>query len=414
MLSKASKQSLANAALVCVVTASMLIGAELFVRAMLRPAPSDDPTVVGESFQSACTGLNDPYDTEGQCYFSTDAIAKLNFSTYFGFVPAPGAKGRGYVTNSWGMRYDEDFPASKPPSEQRVFVTGGSTAWGAGVRQDQLFTAKAEHELGASQDSHVRVISAGVGGYVSLQEVLRYIVHVRKLHPDIWVMFTGWNDVYAGYRGARYYESPDLLDLHNLINRGAPDDPILRTRLLPRPGDAEYNPRGPLWGAYSLKLNWLVEKAVFRLRSRKEGRPSEIGPATGGAQPMPAEVIVDNLIQNVTLAAALSRRDGARLVVCLQPSLYSTAKHMAAYELTLLQEADKSYPDLPKYFHQLYPAMREALAAAAQKGDFVFLDSDQAIAAEEKAVFADHVHFGDRGNAQLGRFLADKLAPLLH
>ncbi len=395
----------------------VLLMAEGVVRIAFKPDIKSDLTVKKTmSDQELCKGAGDPYEKNGECYHLFDSFAKMNFSTYFGYVPTPGQSGRGYHTNSSTMRYNENLNLHKTKDEFRTFVSGGSTAWGAGVPQDQLYSAIAEKTLQKHlSNSSIKVISAGVGGYVSLHEILRYLLYIRPLAPDVWVMFTGWNDVYAGYRGRDYVLSPDMLDLHSAILAGSKDDLIMRERLFEATQEsADTHVKQPLWGNYKSKLHWLIDLAIYK-QSLQTTTAKESTPVDSPDKKIDqANDTVDMFLTNVSIAANIARRDGIKLVVMLQPSVYSTTKQLSPYELRMVNDAKSMYPHLESTFKMIYPILRQRLKEAAVKESFIFLDSDQAIAPEKRTVFADHVHFGDRGNTLIGNYLANSIENLVH
>ncbi len=398
--------------IVVFMTVLMFGAAEAVIRIFFAPGALEDVTVQAEkSADELCKGQYEPYDAPGQCYFSQENFAAMDFSVYLGHVPAPDHKGQGYYTNRQRMRYSEDIPAEKPRGEIRIFITGGSTAWGAGVRQDQLYSAVAESALRAQfPESRLRLVSAGVGSYTTLQEILMYELNVKPLAPDVWVMFTGWNDIYTGYRGRAFFNNTDAFGIGDKLSAFSGSDVVFSKRM--KTGGASLVP--PQYGNYSFKLAYIVDKAIYKIkrRAQKAQQGDAVGGATDPQDVMPIAEVTRRIEENIRTANAIAKLNGVKFVVYLQPSVYSTKKPLSDYEKSLLALA-KNYPGLEERFAVGYESLRKDLPALAAKEGFTFIDADEAIAAETRSLFVDHVHFGDRGNRLLGNYLAQELAGII-
>lgn len=86
--------------------------------------------------------------------------------------------------------------APPDPNVVRVFVLGGSVAYGVGASQrDRRWYAVLERSLTASMNKEVRVVPAAMVGHVSTQERLALELMVLPREPDAIVILDGWNDV---------------------------------------------------------------------------------------------------------------------------------------------------------------------------------------------------------------------------
>ncbi|NIL99679.1 MAG: tetratricopeptide repeat protein [Acidobacteria bacterium] len=88
----------------------------------------------------------------------------------------------------------EEFPLEKPENAFRVFVLGGSSAFGFPWGAEQAFSSKLEHALQASwPDRDVRVVNAAGMSYGSHR--LRILAHeLLDYAPDLLVLYTGHNE----------------------------------------------------------------------------------------------------------------------------------------------------------------------------------------------------------------------------
>jgi lysophospholipase L1-like esterase len=341
---------------------------------------------------------SDAYDDPADFYGRYDTSARVEYSTYLGYQPTPRFEGRGYRTNVHSLRHQEDFPPARQPGELRTFVTGGSTAWGAGVRQEQLYSSVAEAALRQSfPGRRVVVAAAGVRGYCSVQERILVENSLLRLSPNVVVMFSGWNDSYFGYSGTDILAQQDQMGFGSLVARNRGD------RL---PQERGLEP--PLYEDYALKLRFVADVALYKWRY---GRPVLLEQAIE-RHALPVEQVLETLALNAAILADLGKRRDFKLVLYLQPSIYDTRKALSGWERLVVLRAEQQYVGFPEYNRKVYAAYRRSLPERAEKDGYLFVDGDLAIAAEAKAVFADHVHLGSRGNRLVGQHLAGVLERL--
>lgn len=99
--------------------------------------------------------------------------------------------------NCLGFRGSE-IVQPKPSSRFRVVCMGESSTYGTGIDDDsKTYPARLEaHLKRLSPDTDVEVINGGVGGYTSIENVLRLLFHVIPLSPDLVVYYYTHNDVH--------------------------------------------------------------------------------------------------------------------------------------------------------------------------------------------------------------------------
>jgi hypothetical protein len=92
-------------------------------------------------------------------------------------------------TNSLGFRTPER-PFDKPPGVQRVLILGDSHSEGYTVDDGKTVARLLDEALGPQ----VEVVSLGVGGYSTDQELLSYLEVGRRFHPDVVLLQFCGND----------------------------------------------------------------------------------------------------------------------------------------------------------------------------------------------------------------------------
>lgn len=191
----------------------------------------------------------------GQAYQGRDLdLARRSSQTVapqYGYEPTPGFAavrntrlGNAYeYINSESFKDFEDVPSEKPDDEYRVIVTGGSVVYGRGPVPPADVVADfyevtyrwtiphimeklldADPRIGELlKGKHVRVINAGVPGYVIQNNLMRYLAKLRLYRPDLVVALDGANEVHTVARPLRdwnyftegpYYEViSDIMDM---------------------------------------------------------------------------------------------------------------------------------------------------------------------------------------------------------
>ena len=375
-----------------VVSVTLCLGAiELVLQIAYRVRHDIARRAELQRYEADYAASSEAYEDPSDYYGKWDTNPAIDYNTYLGYISRASRSGNGYRTNVHHARYFEDFPAAKPPGEARVLVAGGSTAWGQGVRQEQLFTELAERRF-RHAGSNVRVVSMGVTAYSSTQERILVENIAAGLDPDVMVLFSGFNDAYFGYSGKDILREQDFFKFRQVLARKFPD-------VAPPPGQPDIYP--PEFDEYVSKLRYFVDVRLFALRNRDRSRVE----AVVRRQSLPVERVLQTLQLNLETLADLARRRGFRLVFMLQPSLYSTTKALSPYERRMLAVAEERYVGYADYDRRFYTACRKELPAHAERLGYVFVDGDGAFAQESASVFIDHVHFGSRGNRLLGDFL---------
>ncbi|MDQ7781531.1 MAG: discoidin domain-containing protein [Desulfomonilaceae bacterium] len=143
----------------------------------------------------------------------------------YGYEPTPGFAavrntrlGNAYeYINEQSFKDFDDVPLEKPEDEYRVFVTGGSVVFGRGpvppadeicdyyeVTYRWTIPHIMEQLMNADPDIRkkikgktIRVINAGVAGYVYQNNLMRYLAKLRLYSPDLIVALDGANEVHT-------------------------------------------------------------------------------------------------------------------------------------------------------------------------------------------------------------------------
>ena len=113
--------------------------------------------------------------------------------------------------NNAGFREPRDIPLNKPSDEYRVFLTGGSTAFGHGT-SDEVAAVRGPYSLEYRETiSHmmekilnasapiagktIRVYNTAVWGHAYQHNLMRYLTKLRRYKPDLVVSLDGANEI---------------------------------------------------------------------------------------------------------------------------------------------------------------------------------------------------------------------------
>jgi len=119
-----------------------------------------------------------------------------------GVIYAP-IHGKSYSSfhNIQQFRYPYDLKKEKNKNEIRIFITGGSTAWGYGAPDDNsTISSFLEKFLNEKFKNYsIKVINAGVDGYDTTYERIWIFNRITEYNPDIIISYSGYNDIRYTY-----------------------------------------------------------------------------------------------------------------------------------------------------------------------------------------------------------------------
>ncbi len=281
---------------------------------------------------------------------------------FVGTAPQPGSFGNSTI-NQLQFRDDRKIPKEKPPETVRVFLTGGSAAFGVGApSQDETLGALVENRLNriASDRGHWEVFTFACPSWTTTHERIAIENRLSELSPDLVVSFSGFNDIYWASQG-----------------------------------------RNVLWSrshqeSYFYLLNRAVHQAYdsWRLTDVEDRREDPIDP----------EAVAYRVEKNVRLAAAALRPSGAPYLFALQPSLYFGRKPLTTRERIWLREEQKAY------YEKCYEMVSQRLDGIEEAGIEICSLADVFDSlGDTDEIYIDSVHLGDRGNRILAESLAQRV-----
>lgn len=279
---------------------------------------------------------------------------------FVGNAPWPGQQFNASI-NGLQFRNAVEPVMPKPDKTYRVFITGGSTAYGAGAPNQEatmgaLLEQRLQQQLAASTGLHYEVFTFANPAWASTHERIAIENRLVDLAPDLIISFSGNNDVFWASMGKNIFWFRTFADdfFRQLVN------------------------------------------TAYRLSGEDE-MPDVV---TISSQPIAAKLVADRLSKNVQLAAYslhISDADAA-YVFALQPTLAVTKKTLTPREQDFI-DANQDY------FQQAYLTIDNELLGLSL-ANFQYLNLATVFDDKHNEdIFIDSFHFADKGN----RIIAEAL-----
>lgn len=326
--------------------------------------------------------------------------------------------------NAQGFRRDSDVSVEKPPNTIRIFLLGGSAAYGdvggypeidrhhSHLENDQLIDYYLEKKLNAAFPSkHWEVINAATMQFRFHQELALIESVLLRYHPDYLVMMDGYNDVIglslAPPNYDAYAATPNLNEFNLLANPSSGRSFLFFTTTWLQENSQLF--RSLANHAQSRFTGSRREQLGKRPEFEDPVRISELTPKEQTHFSI-AESQVGEYAHVARQIYRISNLDGIKPVFLLQPVLILSHKplsdseeRMRAYNLRL------DGPSLAYSFEQLYPRMASEMQHAAQADSFSFLDLTSVFDSTSQQTFSDYCHLTGDGN----QIIAERVFQLL-
>jgi lysophospholipase L1-like esterase len=293
---------------------------------------------------------------------------------FLGFAPQPGPTPGGYI-NGQQFRYRRDLELPKPAGTCRIFLIGGSTAFGSGASTNETtvggYLERYLNEQEKKYGCRFEVVTAAASGWSSAHERILVENRLAEFEPDVVVALSGHNDLFWG-----------LLNWNVNWYRGPQD-------------------------LYYLRLCNAMLQSNFNDRFPEE-LPNWHGPVVSAA------LTVARLRRNVELAHAALQSVGADYCYALQPTLSGSRKVRTPREERMAQRPHPLHVVASdSEFEARYNGFRTELASL-KLPRFHFWDMTTVFDGDTgQDIFIDRCHFGDRGYDLIAQRLQELLDPVL-
>ncbi len=367
-----------------------------------------------------------------QVYFKDFAMAKRDFTqpvSHYDYDLTPGIcllyeqpKGNRYeYANNAGFRDHRPISLKKPDDEFRIFLTGGSTAFGLGasgqaapitcfyyIEHRETIAYMLERILNATAPipgKHIRVYNAAVWGYSYQHLLFRYVTKLRQYKPDLIVSLDGANEIHPISVPANEW---------NYFREGQFNGVLRQIFAYNGPGLSSYL---TLWlknNTFLMAFLWRGMDPFFTLEAGT--RPHQ-GPAPGqdardsspGISPeerprMLAEN-VNSVVRVLEDYHSVLENDGVPHIFAMQPLLYLSEKprHEMEKQIESLGEHGQYY-DVPA--GRLYELMIKQITESARTRQYALADFSRYFDHTAEWVFTDWCHLTAGANYVIAKELA--------
>ncbi len=353
----------------------------------------------------------------------TEPVSHYDYDLSPGLCVIPNQqKGNRYeYTNNAGFRDPRPISLKKPDDEFRIFLTGGSTAFGLGaagqaapisnfyyIEHRETISHALEKILNATAPipgKTIRVYNTAVWGYSYQHLLLRYITKLRQYKPDLVISFDGANEINAVtlpvkewdyFRQGQYngilrqifdYEIPGLLSYLTLWLK---NNTFLMTFF---------------WGGKDLFHNLETDQRMHRGALVQQELPRLESMTTEERSRMVAENVV-SVVRVVEDYHSVLENDGVQHIFALQPLLYLSKKPRHENEIKAESlEEHKDYYGVPAV--NAYKYLIDRVAHSAGKKRFVLADFSEYFDDTAQWVFTDWCHLTAGANYLIAKELAN-------
>ncbi len=368
---------------------------------------------------------NQPYDG-----LPDHGRLKVKRSSLMGYKLVGNQQSSVWQINEQGFRMEQAIALPKPKDEVRIFVLGGSTAFGqmsssnqatfanqletrfnqqvatqknnsAKFRPDVLpyyadELAKAMALPPRIRESRYRVINAAVPGYASSNELAQLTQQILAYKPDYVVIVDGYADLLL----PSTQEGADIPGIEGMLENASGHF------------TAALSEQWKSW----LNQSYLVKSIQYWLLRPQDALTPLIPPDAGGAtisQRLPTDTEelsrrVSRYRSNLEQIARLTTSAKIPLIVALQPEITSRTNTLTQREKRILSQLGLSYSQQVK---SGYGGLQQSIAQVKQAfpQGVTTLNLYDAAASLKDDAFHDPIHLTDKGNEAIANKLYESM-----
>jgi hypothetical protein len=323
--------------------------------------------------------------------------------------------------NGQGFRHDEEVAVEKPPNTVRIFLLGGSAAYGhEGIFRDldpqwiriynrDLIDVYLQKML---QEKHPernwQVINAATSEFRMHQHLALIQSQVLRYQPDLIIFMDGHNDM-SGIIGSRtvpydpYERTPHELEFYSAV--------------YPHSLQSLFYINATWLRNNSVLFAFLRRRALASSREESEGGSDRNKPVRTPVQPedlSPAlqQRAKENLAQAgyyVQMVERLQKtlsNEGVEAMFSLQPELILSDKRLSLVEAKFAEHMKAiSGPYVTYMYENLRPRISHDISASAARNHYVYVDLGDAFRDVTEQTFSDYCHLLPRANQLIAQRL---------
>ncbi len=368
----------------------------------------------------------------GQVYPGREDMMRRDFTrpvSHYDYDFVPGVclqyntvKGNRYeYANNAGFREPRPISKDKPADEFRIFLTGGSTAYGLGsigeaahltddysLEYRETISHQLEKILNARMPlpgKTIRVYNTAVWGYSYQHSLMRYMVKLREYKPDMVIALDGANELPMISK---------LNDDWNYFQEGQFHGIFKDIHAYSKPGLMSYL---SLWlknNTFLMAWLWQGRDPFQEFGGERQTHTGAVdahtqrgaGHLTGEDRRRMAENHMDPVLKTIENYHSALENDGTDHIFALQPWFYSSKKPKHEKEKVVDSvEGHKNYYGLPSA--ATYAVLLERIRESAQKKGYFLADMSDYFDDVNERVFTDWCHLTAGANYLIAKELAN-------
>lgn len=348
------------------------------------------------------------YFSKIKSYTSLEMARRYEYDPYRGYRLMPGYQRDGAQHNSQGFRRTEEVSREKPAGTYRIFLMGGSTAYGmsAGgvfpsyrISNNETIDHYLERFLNQSSlGRRFEVINAAVSGYWTHHHFIYLNQELLDYDPDIVIFLDGHNDHYILDKNHKQFEvnyrTEQIEALNNSTLLG-----VLEHLL-----------------SYAATKSWFglgLMSGVDKIRSwnRVKIHKDKLAGNINDYEEIARRTFLKMIKRNVLIL----KEEGVVPVVLLQPELALFQEKQFTPEENKLLKIELSYRQ-EGYQERLNILNKKAvrlIRQLAEKYKFLFLDLRNVFKDMKSQAYIDYVHLSPAGARRLAEYVGKRIFPLI-
>lgn len=335
------------------------------------------------------------------------------YDAYKNILPARNYEDtRGIHHNSVGFRSTREIPLKKPDDTYRIFLMGGSTAYGLGTMWPHLqkdflvlddsetISAYLEKQLNDSLPGrNIEVINAAISSDWTHHHLIYLNQTILRYESDMIIFLDGQNDYFFINKDHDQFASYPHQDHANIIM----GEPTIGSLIY---ANAWWLFRRSAAAHIIGRSAREVGHQVRHLFGSGTQRPIDVEAALASHR----EVFSNNALKMNQRIAAILRLEGVTGVFVLQPALIlERNRHgMPGIERSLFEfNVQWTNPNYEEFRHRVLPFVRKSMAETVEPLGAIFLDASDIYKNAKGQIFTDYCHLTPKGNEILAAFIAD-------
>lgn len=347
--------------------------------------------------------------------YDGEHLYQFVYDPYKAILPAPDfIDTRGVRHDSVGFRRSEEVSKEPAAGTFRIFLMGGSTAYGLGtlwthiykdaevLTNEQTIDHYLERQLSeALPGRHIEVINAAITSAWTHQHLIYLNQTILDYHPDMVLFLDGFNDFFF------FNENHDQFADYDYNSPAR--------RILGDPTFSSLAYANGWWIFRKSAFAHLMGRAASKVKQALSGRPKQTPMDVEKTVAVQRRVFARSALQMHRRIGLILRDAGITPVFMMQPMLsLNRTKPMNENERALFDFNIGAWrPNYEQYIHRAVATSRELETTMTREIGAEFIDLTGIYDSIPGQMFTDYCHLTPAGNEILAQRVAERILPLI-